>query len=356
MRYKLIFAAKLFDLSGFKNIRYKKFFGLRILRFDDSNSAEIFNLVKKSYISKNMPNDIDEEGFYVFGRDRYIYTLNKYGVKKEKKDVRFALRAYFYEMLFVLRSVRLKRAERYNRKSLKAAEHTVNICNDSSGDFKKGEFIDKENELCFSYRVRYAKEKNNPIIVYFHGAGSIGKDNSRQLREFERAGEKLLLRDCTILVPQAPAIYYAHASETANYVASVKKLTDILVRKASADKNRIYVFGTSFGGKCTWQAVRMYPAYFAAAMPVMGCFEEGASTDGFDFGEMKKVPFWVAHSSDDIDVSVIYDDVCVRRLKEIGADIRYTRWNEYGHSMSSKFYKNEKWVDWMFEQSLEKRM
>lgn len=356
MKYRLIFAESFFDLSMFKNLKCKKFFSLRILEFDDSNSVEIFNLLRNAYVSPNMPNSIDEEGFYVFGRDRYIYTLNKYGIKKEKKDARFALRAYFYEVLFVLRSVRLKISERYIRKTLKKSEHTENICIDSSGRFKKGEFIDKENEICFSYRVSCSKEKNKPIVIYFHGAGSIGKENSRQLREFERIGEKLLLRDCTILLPQAPAIYYAHSSKTASYISSVKKLTDILAREVSADKSRIYVFGTSFGGKCTWRAVSRYPDYFAAAMPVMGCFEEGTSNNGYDFEKMKNVPLWVAHSSDDMDVPIIYDDACVEHLNAIGADVRYTRWDEYGHSMSSRFYKNEKWDDWMFEQSLEKRV
>ncbi len=356
MRYKFIFYEKQFDISEFKDIKCKKFFSLRIMEFEDSDSAEIFSVLKKSFLDKEMPFDIDEEGFCVFGKDKYVYTLNKYGIKKEKQDDKYELRAYFYETLFVLRSIRLKRSERYIKKALNATECTKNNCSDSSGDFKKGEFVDKENELCFSYRVRYAKEKNRPIVIYFHGAGSIGKENSRQLKEFNRAGESLLNRDCTILLPQAPAIYYAHASERSSYINSVKSLADILVEKVSADKNRIYVFGTSFGGKCTWQAVRMYPDYFAAAMPVMGCFKEGATADGFDFGEMKNVPLWVAHSSDDIDVSIIYDDACVERLKEIGADVRYTRWDEYGHSMSSKFYKSEKWADWMFEQSLEKRM
>ena len=40
------------------------------------------------------------------------------------------------------------------------------------------------------------------------------------------------------------------------------------------------------------------------------------------------------------------DDYCAAELEKLGADIKYTRPDKYGHTMSGKFYRTEKWADW----------
>ncbi len=67
---------------------------------------------------------------------------------------------------------------------------------------------------------------------------------------------------------------------------------------------------------------------------------------------LAKTPLWVAHSSDDTNVPIDNDDHCVAELKKLGADIKYTRWEKYGHSMSNKFYKTENWAEWCLSKKL----
>ena len=98
-----------------------------------------------------------------------------------------------------------------------------------------------------------------------------------------------------------------------------------------------------------------YPDYFACAVPVTGYFFEAYCENGLGIERMKNVPLWIAHSSDDFNVTVESDDICAARLRELGVEVKYTRWEKYGHKMSSKFYRTENWADWMFEQSLDKR-
>lgn len=48
--------------------------------------------------------------------------------------------------------------------------------------------------------------------------------------------------------------------------------------------------------------------------------------------------------------SIDSDDYFYDKLKALGANVKYTRWNKYGHSMSAKFYRKEPWVEWIFQQ------
>ena len=132
------------------------------------------------------------------------------------------------------------------------------------------------------------------------------------------------------------------------YVASVKKLTESLAKDGSIDMNRIYVFGNSLGGGVTWRFAYNHPDFCACAMPVIGALY---TTDECDFTRLVSLPIWVAHSSDDKIVSIDSDDNAVARIKELGGNIKYTRWDKHGHAMAGKFYFRENWADWMFAQN-----
>ena len=218
------------------------------------------------------------------------------------------------------------------------------------GRFSAYKFTDKSNNMSFPFRLYKSKEKNSPLFVLFHGAGALGNDNIKQHIENLRFYKNILQYDCNILSPQAP--YGANRGDylIKFYVKSVKKLIDEL--PIDFDRNRIYIVGTSFGGFCVWHISYLFPEYFAAAVPVMGGLYFDHDYGKYDITRLTKTPLWVAHSSDDTNVKIDSDDYCVTELQKIGADIKYTRWNQYGHSMSNKFYKSEKWLEWCLSKKI----
>lgn len=125
-----------------------------------------------------------------------------------------------------------------------------------------------------------------------------------------------------------------------------EKVADVV----KADKRRIYIIGTSYGGWCTWNMVYNSPDFFACGIPVMGSLLGRVDFTDLDFERFRSTPLWVAHSSDDDNVPINSDDYCVEQLKEIGIDVKYTHWDKYGHKMCNKFYKSEPWAEWMFDQ------
>ncbi len=349
MKYKFVASNLHFDTSKLKKLKHKEILGVFIIDFDDSNREQIYNDIINALLPRDiiLGNDIN-----VIGDDGFVYIVNERGVSNPRK-----IPLYFPRVLAfnITRSKKNSKSAKYINSALKEHAKTEHISKPSLSEYKKGEFFDKENGLCFSYRVRPAKDKNKPVVLFYHGAGCIGKENFKQLYEFGVVRKKFSELDCTVILPQAPCISHSENSVARRYTDSVKKLVDRISTETEADKSRIYVFGTSFGGFCTWYSAWKNPDYFACAMPVMGCFWEAVLSNKYDLAKMKDVPMWVAHSSDDDNVVVESDDKCVARLKELGADIKYTRWDKYGHKMCNKFYRKENWIDWMFSQSLKNR-
>lgn len=223
------------------------------------------------------------------------------------------------------------------------------------GAFNSYHFIDKENETAFPFRFKRAKgDAPQPLIIYFCGAGSVGIDNFKPFTETIPRLFQLRNQNYNMLIPQPKTgINYNKTIEEWHckldtYVDSVKRLTELLAEGGSIDLDRIYVFGNSLGGGVTWRFAYNHPEFCACAMPVMGAL---FTTDECDFRRLVHLPIWVAHSSNDTNVVIDQDDNAVAGIKALGGNVKYTRWDKYGHGMAGKFYFKENWVDWMFAQN-----
>ena len=150
----------------------------------------------------------------------------------------------------------------------------------------------------------------------------------------------LFRKDCNIIVPQA-----FHSTETdekkiIDFCISLADLKNEIIKQTAANKNKVYIIGTSQGGFVVWYSLLLFPDDYTAATAVEGAFigERGNSID--DIKNVAKTPLWVSIDSDDKSVKI---------LKKAGADVLYTRMNKYGHKMSTVFYKTKPFINWMLE-------
>ncbi len=338
LRFRCLIDNYLCDITPFKSYVEKGApdVGLILIAFDENEFDTIRNLFIESVRAGHEAylNRIQLEG-----SDGYLYILSQTSIEKKEKMPHSIMRAYKHYYKF-------KKKENKGKQWIEENNNNQNngLTKLSGGKFSAYKYNDKENEMCFPFRLRISKGKNKPLFVLFHGAGAMGKDNVKQHFENMPLYKHILKEDCSILLPQAPFGSNKGDDTTQNYIKSVKKLIDEL--PIDFDRKRIYVIGTSFGGFCVWHIAYLFPEYFAAAVPVMGslCFD--SKFDSYDVHRLAKTPFWVAHSSDDTNVRIDSDDYYVAELEKLGADIKYTRWNKYGHSMYRKFYKTEKWAEW----------
>ena len=347
LRFRCLIDDYLCDIIPFESYveKGKKDVGLVLIAFDESELDTIRKLFKENVRAghESHLNRIQLEG-----SDGYLYILSQSSIDKKEKMPHSIMRAYRYYYKFKKEENKGKEWIKENNAKQWIDENNKSqnsgLTKLSGSKLSAYKYNDTENEMCFPFRLFTSKGKNKPLFVLFHGAGALGNDNVKQLFDNIPLYKQILKEDCNILLPQAP--YGANKGDdlTQNYIKSVKNLIDEL--PADFDRNRIYIAGTSFGGFCVWHLSYLFPEYFAAAVPVMGGLSFDCDFEKYDVRRLIKTPLWVAHSSDDTNVRIDSDDYYVAELEKLGADVKYTRWNKYGHSMYKKFYKKEKWVEW----------
>lgn len=194
-----------------------------------------------------------------------------------------------------------------------------------------------------------------PLVVFLHGDWQDGADNESQLAGRGNGSYELVdaAREAGV-----PLVYVAPQTTGAYWpprrVAAV--VADALARWP-IDPRRIVLTGISDGATGVWDALKAYPACFAAGVPMSGMTELAG------LGPIRDVPQWVFHGSDDDDTNVEtgYDGAMVgsravvRALRAMGGAPRYTEYAGEKHVIWPRAYAERGLLQWMLAQRLRGR-
>lgn len=188
--------------------------------------------------------------------------------------------------------------------------------------------------------VEYSPEKMRkglPMIIQLHGAGERG-DGGEALSIVDVHGfRKMVVNgeyECIFIMPQCPCDSFWAAR-----VESIVAFIEQLKREYEVDEDRVYLTGLSMGGYGTWYTAMARPDLFAAIAPVCGggmAWNAGVLT----------MPVWAFHGAEDNDVSPVQSDEMVAKLRELGADVTYSRIEGVGHNVWEHAY-NEELYTWL---------
>lgn len=203
------------------------------------------------------------------------------------------------------------------------------------------------SDLPYRYLVPtgYNASVSYPLIVFLHGSGERGNNNTAQLGNNANGALQLVstanqnASPCFMLAPQASVA----EGWNANTLAQVIRAIQLLKTTYSIDPNRIYVTGLSMGGAGTFEIITRYPFFFAAAVPMSGW---GAGT----YEKITGIPIWVFHSVDDGTVGVSGSDNAVSAVRQLGGRVIYTRYATGGHGIWPTAYANPYLRPWMLAQ------
>ena len=203
------------------------------------------------------------------------------------------------------------------------------------------------NDLPYRYLVPTGYNANNeyPLIVFLHGSGERGNNNTAQLGNNANGALQLVsatnqtTSPCFMIAPQASVA----EGWNANTLGQVIRAIQLLETNYSIDLNRIYVTGLSMGGAGTWEIVMRYPFFFAAAVPMSGW---GAGS----YEKITGIPIWAFHSADDGTVGVNGSDNSVSAVRQLGGRVIYTRYATGGHGIWPTAYANPNLFPWMMAQ------
>ncbi len=198
-----------------------------------------------------------------------------------------------------------------------------------------------------------------PLILFLHGAGERGDNNSSQL--MANAGATAWATDAHqakhpayVIAPQCPAdkqwvdtnwalgSYSTSTVPVSDQLTTALEIADAVATEFATDPTRNYITGLSMGGYGTWDAVVRNPDRFAAALPICG----SADLSGAD--AIKLLPLWTFHGDADETVPPKGTRDMVAALKAVGSTVKYTEYAGVGHDSWSMTYANEEVIDWLF--------
>lgn len=235
--------------------------------------------------------------------------------------------------------------------------------------FDKAQFTDSTG-YTINYRIflpeDYSEDKEYPLLLFFHGAGSKGNDNESQLNAgvqqmFTYSGGNV--RNSIVIAPQCPLLSPDTAKwvDVPNWVDGCKYSTMIIPESTqmkavvellgyvrdtySTDESRWYVTGLSMGGFATWDIIVRHPELWAAAVPLCG---------GADYRKasvIKDLPIWTFHGDQDPTVPIHGTNEMVAALKAAGSTVvKYNVLQGQKHDIWNGVYSYTSMWTWMYKQ------
>jgi len=201
----------------------------------------------------------------------------------------------------------------------------------------------------------YDPKQSYPLVLFLHGMGERGTDNSRQLingvSEFFASEEARSKRPSFAVIPQCPdndswANWEPKATGLTRPARAALHIVAALQKEFNIDPTRLYIGGLSMGGFGAWQIITAHPRLFAAAFPICGGGDPGKAA------RLAKMPIWAFHGAEDDVVNPSLSRDMIQAIKEAGGNPRYTEYPGVGHASWERAFKEPKLLEWLFAQRL----
>lgn len=220
------------------------------------------------------------------------------------------------------------------------------------------------NGIDIPYRLAVPEKtepgKTYPLILFFHGAGERGDDNTKHLKHGIRpilANAAKLGEPCFLIAPQCPAqIWWADldqkklrlkdATGPNPRLEAVLALVDDFAKTHPVDPKRLYITGISMGGFATWYILGQQPDKFAAALPICG----GGDPIPELVSKFKDVPLWTFHGDKDTVVPVEATLDMIAALEKAGGKPKLTIYPGVQHDSWTQTYADPKPLEWLLSQ------
>jgi len=189
-----------------------------------------------------------------------------------------------------------------------------------------------------------------PLIVFLHGDWQDGTDNESQLAGYGNGSMELIDQ---AIDGHVPLVYVAPQTTGAYWPpARVAAVVHDALARWPIDPRRVIVTGISDGGTGVWDALKTWPACFAAGVPMSGMTElAGLAT-------IRDVPQWIFHGDADNDTNIetgyggamVGSRAVVRALRAMGGAPRYTEYPNEQHVIWHRAYGEAALLPWMLDQ------
>lgn len=197
------------------------------------------------------------------------------------------------------------------------------------------------------YRPQPTGRSRLPLLVWFHGRGEAGRDNTQQLAWLEL----LLQRDtfpAYVVALQRPAESPSWSGPWTQHrdsaFADVDAVVDDLLATELIDPDRLILAGISSGGSAVWHYAKRHPHRFAALVPLATTIPP-TTRDG-----LTRTPIWAFQSTGDGIDSVRRMREFVGMIEDAGGMTRLTVVPSRSHDCWTEAFVHYPLRDWMLAQ------
>jgi predicted peptidase len=217
----------------------------------------------------------------------------------------------------------------------------------------------------YRYRVfvpkGWSKKKKWPVMLFLHGAGERGDDNTAQTRV--GIGPAILRQQESfpfiVVLPQCPKDRWWTDPEMQTLALKALEQAETEFR---GDEKRTYLTGLSMGGYGSWVMAINNRKKFAALAVVCGgvrpppglklpeaarSIESESDPYGAVAAKIGRTPVWVFHGGADSAVPVTESRKMVEALKAKHGNVRYNEYEGVGHNSWDKAYAEPELFPWL---------
>lgn len=264
----------------------------------------------------------------------------------------------------------------------------VKVFKINSPSFEEKQYENYKYRLCKpkNYKNESDLHRKYPLVIYLHGAGGRGNDNSKQSYGLRRlgngfGGQAKSFKNkypCFVYVPQCPSNSTWNNKTT---LTMVTKTIEKLISEYPIDRDRLYLIGYSMGGSGTYALVDQYYNFnkqlFAAIIRLAG-------QSSFDYHVHKiisKSAVWLHVGLHDASVRIEKAREAYGILKDIYKNafettektkikghpgttltltlnniekVKKTEYEKDGHSISGFPFDDPELLEWLFNQTVSK--
>ena len=206
-----------------------------------------------------------------------------------------------------------------------------------------------------------------PVVVVFHGYGDTANLLTYRTAVDWAEPENQAARPCTVIAPVIDDGMYIGDSTRSKIFSQVLTWIDGMIAAGTADPDRIYLMGNSFGGMSAIEMAEQHPDRIAAVMalcPALNYSRTGLAA----LPKMVSVPLYIAQAEKDETIPSSVGIQAAEQLQAAGGDVTLKIYsdaemeaagaklgseNTYSfHHVELALLENQDYAEWLFSHRL----
>jgi hypothetical protein len=130
----------------------------------------------------------------------------------------------------------------------------------------------------------------------------------------------------------------------------VIRLIRLVSKQYNVDPDRIYIHGLSNGGSASYEIIKRAPWLFAAALPMSAPSDASIGAQGMT-SRIAHIPMWIFQGGTDTAPTPAKTEGYVKRWKDNGMSVRYTKYMNLGHGVWNTAYAEPDFFQFILAQN-----